>query len=144
MKIKGKFEQRYKRLLEYSENDDGSLEMTFRDDSSAITFMTVKFDLKNVHEMLHGISSVECDIELNGIENVGKKLEIDKFSFEIPEELKYDNDRRKKLYEMALEKFPDHLKEEGWEIKPYLGSQSSFTRNKEGKSLVNFTIKRYV
>ena len=142
--MKGKITQRYSRLI----NDDGSLTIELKDELSSKRFIKIKVSTENVFELLYGMSDVSCDFELTDVEKVGKILETDILRFELPEKIKtqrYNNDFdfNTEVLRCAKTILDIERPNEGWEIKPYLGSKNSFVQ-KDNKTFVNITIKRYI
>ena len=113
--------------------EDG-LRIEVKDPKSAQTFLKIKLDQQQTCEALSRIAYTECVMEANGLDRVGKKMEIDTMQFSIPE-------RDKDLaIEMAIDKCPD-----GWEVVPYFNSKDSFQYKNSSKNYqARCTIRRWV
>ena len=112
------------------------------DSDSGITFVRVKMTTAQFCGAIGRLAYSEC-VEMHvpdiGIKNIGKKLEIEKFVFELPENIDRYSDKNI-LAEMAQKQAP-----EGWIADSYFGSHDSFFTNREdGKKYARVTIRRWV
>jgi hypothetical protein len=124
-----------------SDGDD-YIKVSLEDEKSGITFAVANVPMKGFAECLTGLSYVDCEGEVMGLDNVGKTMESDKIEFEIY--CSGYGDERKDAAKKEVEKYlKKHLKGEGWESSNYFGSQDSFF-NKDGKQYAQTTIRRYV
>lgn len=48
---------------------------TVEDENSHITFLTLELTLENMMLALTNLGNIDCEFELRGLENIGKKLE---------------------------------------------------------------------
>ena len=106
-------------------NDIEKISITVRDVDAKIAFLEIEIDLDEFTRCITGLSMAECEMEVYGLQNVGKKREYMDIVFEMP-----DVDYNKKLetaIRLAREAAP-----EGWESSVYFGSQDSFF-TKDGK-----------
>ena len=107
-----------------------------RDSNAAITFAHIKLNPEQLARILSRQAHVDCEIELGGLEYIGKKKETGSIIFEIPEGVNKSDD--KKLKEIADSKLSD-----GWAADSYFRSQNSFSY-KEGKHFARAIIRRWV
>lgn len=110
------------------------------DRDSGITFARVKMTSEQFCGAIGRLAYSEC-VEMHvpdlGISEIGKKLETDGFSFELPEGWGIKADT-KKLLEIARAKMPA-----GWITNDTFQSQNSFF-TKDGKRHARCMIKRWV
>jgi len=107
------------------------------DSDSSTTFARVILTPKQLSQCLSRMAYVDCEIELLGIENVGKTMELKKHEFEIPKNIPY-SERKNVLAELIKETLPD-----GWVSDNYFSSQDTFF-TKDGKDMARTTIRRWV
>ena len=100
-------------------------------------FCRIKLTPEQTIQILSRIGSVKCELDINGIDRLGKKHENKMFEFEIPEELSTSS-KTNELQELAQSKLTD-----GWVAESYFSSQNSFF-NKSGVSYARCTIRRWV
>jgi len=81
--------------------------------------------------------AVECEIEVRGLEKIGKKHENKRFEFEIPRDLASSRN------ESELQKLAQSLLKDGWIAERYFSSQDSFFK-KDGVQYARCTIRRWV
>lgn len=110
------------------------------DADSGITFVKVKMTSEQFCGAIGRLAYSKC-LEIHipdlGISEIGKKLETDSFSFELPESWGIEADI-KKLLEIARAKIPV-----GWITNDTFQSQNSFF-TKDGKRYARCMIKRWV
>jgi len=119
-------------------NENGAT-IELKDSNSAISFARIKLNVKQLCAAMGRIAYTPCEVELFGLDKVGKKLGIDRLEFEIPQ--KWIQGKRisnAALNQLALKACP-----EGWEHDNRFGSQSSFF-SKDGKEYARVTIRRWV
>ena len=109
-----------------------------RDDNSRITFLEIEIDLAKFTECLTGLSEVDCNIKTRGLGKVGKTKEMKPFEFEMPEDKKWDNDRKVIAANLASKLAP-----EGWKPELYFNSQNSFF-DKDGKQYARTSLLRWI
>lgn len=120
-------------------NRDG-MEINLIDNDSGTQFAVINLNQEQTCAALSRQGYVECDIELGGLEKLGKKLENKQFEFEIPDTLTMMGDD--KLNEICLsELFNNNM--EDWTPDKYYRSQNSFF-NKDGKKYARVTIRRWI
>lgn len=117
-------------------HDGASLELY--DETSGIAFIRLKMNQEQICKMFSRLAYCDTEsAEVVGLNNVGKKQEIDKLEFELPENADYFNNQ-----EIALN-IVDSLCPEGWEADHYFGSRNSFF-DRDGKKFARCTIRRWV
>lgn len=128
MKIKGKATILFDR-------DDG-LRIELECDTSGITFAVANLDKDQTIAALSRQAMVDCELDLRGLERVGKTVEIDRIEFPMP-------------YHHYIEKKDVAAREavircsDGWTPDLYFGSQDSFFK-KDGHEWARTFIRRYV
>lgn len=115
----------------------GSEETTIElhDKKSGTLFCRATLTPEALSKCLSRTAYVECKVVVAGLDNLNKKLVVDKLEFEISKtsyEKKKDN-----AYDTALIACPP-----GWEVDNYFGSQTSFF-TKDGKNYARATIRKY-
>ncbi len=133
MSIKGELS-----IVRSSCNDGKKCIRIMVDDVEAnIEFLDIEVALDDFADCLTGLSLVKCDIDVRGLDKVGKRLETDDLIFEMPSRVKY-SERNQVAAELARESAPD-----GWEASDYFCAQDSFFE-KDGKSYARTSISRWV
>lgn len=112
------------------------INISIQDDCARIQFLDIEIDHDKFAQAITGLSSVECEMEFRGLENVGKVIEKQGIEFEVP-----DCEWRDR--EKIASKLADEMAPEGWVASHYFGSQGSFF-TKDGKSYARTTISRWV
>lgn len=129
-------------------NDDGmrKIKLSIKCTDSRIQFLTVYIDPHDFAMALTGLSDQEVMFELSKTDNIGKKKETKLLSITLTEEVLTTNNlspyHRDELASY-IKKNQEQWVEAGWELVPYLGSQNSFGRIKDGV-LLNVSQYRYV
>lgn len=109
------------------------------DGDSSTTFAEAKLTPEQLSQALSRLSMTKCEIELHGLDRIGKVHENSNFTFAITEEHRKD---RTLLYDACLLA----LKKEGmedWTPDNYWGRQSTFSK-KDGVTYATATIRRWV
>jgi len=115
--------------------EDTTIEVV--DANANTTFLKVILTPEELSMALSRQAYVPCEIEVAGLERVGKKHEHKNFEFEIPKELA-SSSKEKELQSLAQSQLTD-----GWIAEGYFSSQSSFFK-KDYKQFARCTIRRYV
>lgn len=115
-----------------------SIEVRIQDVASRIEFVSASIGMEEFAAALTGLSYVDCEAEVRGLESVGKTLETEELVFPLPISADYTN-RKKLAIGMLDEKTPD-----GWTADRYFGSQSSFFTDSSGVMHARTIIRRYV
>lgn len=113
------------------------VDITVKDDKANTAFLEIELTPDQFVACLSRLAYVECELEVNGMDRVGKTHENKSFEFEIPESLK----SRSKTDE--LRSFAQSQLSDGWIADNYFGSQNSFFE-KDGKRYARCIIRRYV
>lgn len=106
------------------------------DDDAGIEFVQVEVELAAFSDCLTGLADTDCEFEVRGLENVGKRIERETIEFLMPD-CEFGN-RKSVAKEEAMKVTP-----EGWTPKLYFGSQDSFFQ-REGKDYARTHIVRWV
>jgi hypothetical protein len=111
-----------------------------KDDKANTTFVKATLTPDQLSAALSRQVSIECDVEVHGLERVGKKHENKTLEFEIPKNLetsylKRDEDKLQKIAQSHLS--------DGWIAERYFGFQGSFF-TKDGKQYARCTIRRWI
>lgn len=121
--------------MSITRNNRNEIKVEVMDDSSRNRFVTVSMSAEDLTMMLTGLSMVEVNFEVKGLENVGKKRLSEKRS------VQYNGkEYNKKILQAWL---IENCQEEGWSLDPYLGSQSSIQYGKDFVSL-NYSVYKFV
>ena len=112
------------------------VEISVKDDLSRNRFVTVSMTLENFAHALMGLAEVDCKHELRKPEIVGKKKEVEKLEFEMPQGTL--SNRKSIAAAIANREMP-----EGWELWDNFSSQNSFF-TKDGVEMARCSIVRYV
>lgn len=107
------------------------------DADASIKFLSIQLTPEQLSSALSRLSQVPCVIDLHGIDKIGKKMEHEKFAFEIPKEIS-NSKHTDKLHEIAQSLLTD-----GWIAEHYFACQDTFFE-KDGKQYARCTIRRWV
>ena len=110
------------------------------DNNANTRFLNIKLTPEQLSMCLSRQACVPCEIELRGIEKLGKMHENESFVFEIPEELyQYGvENKEERLRVLAQTKLTN-----GWIAEGYFRSQNSFFA-KDGKHYARCIIRRWI
>lgn len=129
MKLKGK--------ITFLINRDQST-IQIMDVESGAQFLEIKLTPENLVAILSRQGHIDCDLEVRGLEKLGKKQEISNIEFKIPEGFsEYDVDRKK------LGEYAQSLLTDGWIAEWYFNSQNSFF-TKDGVKFARCTTRRWI
>jgi len=122
-------------------NDKG-ITIEVEDYDSNITFLTIELTTEEFCQAALGrLASMRCELNVNGLEHVGKHMELDTLEFEMPSNM-LNVYEPKVLRATAIER-ANEICPAGWVPDTYFGSQGSFSR-KGGKLFAKTTIRRWV
>lgn len=124
-----------------STREGDRVNITLTDEISGVQFFDGMMSLEEFALAVTGLDCRPIEAEIRGTEYIGKKYVFERRSVELPEQFQTSYYSKRGELEEWMEA---NLQEEGWLLSTYLGSQGSFTRNKEGKQLVNYTVSKYV
>lgn len=134
MKIKG-------RITILCSKDGARIEIN--DENANVQFLQIQLSAEQFMACISRLSMVPCELEIQGMEKVGKQHENKKFEFELPDwyiKLPYRNreENHRQLAQVAQNQLTD-----GWVADDYFGSQDSFFK-KEDKEWARVTIRRWL
>jgi hypothetical protein len=123
------------------------VKIELRDKNATIQFATITLTPEMFTGAVGRSGRSECEIELSGLDKVGKVHENRSFEFEIPSDVRWvskEAGRNGMVNQKALRALEDNgLAAEGWEPDNYYGSQDSFfTEN--GKHFARCVIRRWI
>ena len=120
-----------------------SVEIQLMDRDASVTFATVTLTPEQFCTALGRLAHMGCDIDIVGLEKVGKKMEYKSCVFELPDGY---TKNYKSSYDDTLRDFAQNeldLENEGWIADSFFGSQNSFFE-KDGKKYARCTVRRWV
>lgn len=126
---------------------DGYVALEVEDLKSDIEFLRVKIDYETWGKLIAGNSSHKVNLEVMGLENLGKKRQTVKATIYIDTSLfdtitKGEWDKRQ---ERIADWIDAHHSVDGWINSRYYGSRDSTVGDyKTGKTAINFTRTRWV
>jgi len=112
------------------------MRIELHDNEASTTFAVVTLSPKQLSQALGRLGYTECKIEVANLDIVGKKMEHEKFEFEVPKDPSWRN--KDLVRQTALRACP-----EGWKPDLSFSSQGSFFK-KDGKDYARTTIRRWV
>lgn len=115
---------------------DDSVRIGITDDASGIDFVEAIMTKEAFASALFGLAYVPVNIDVIGLEHVGKKRIYEKRTVVCPLDGWADRETLRKWLE-------DNCEEEGWILDSYLGSQSSISY-KNGKTVLHYGVTKYV
>jgi len=110
------------------------IKISIRDENACVGFVEVNMGLANFAKAVTSLQ-VPCEIEVRGLEKVGKKHEHKTFEFKIADTIHDRNENAIKEIKKICPK--------GWEPDLYFSSQNSFFY-KDGEYFARTTIRRWV
>jgi len=117
-------------------NRDGTT-IEVEDENANARFLKITLTPEQLSAALSRQMAVECEIEVRGLEKIGKKHENKRFEFEIPSDLASSRN------DLELQKLAQSLLNDGWIAEGYFSSQDSFFK-KDGVQYARCTIRRWV
>ena len=118
-----------------SRSSDDKVRICLTDAASGIEFAEVAMELEAYAQAITGLSYVEGDLEVRGLEWVGKRRITEKREVVCP--LKsYDRNELSKWLR-------DNAQEDGWLVSSYLGSQNAIHQTPQG-TLLRYSVTKYV
>lgn len=118
-------------------DSDDYISIALEDEDARITFVEVNLDLAGFALALTGSSTVYCDIDVDGLENVGKLKEQIEAVFALPEGTDYSNERATAL--SMIDEIDD-----GWDYSTDLYSPDSFYSDRSGRRRFKTIATRWV
>lgn len=121
-----------------------STSIEVKDSVSGITFLSVTLTPQQLSSALSRLSYTDCEVEVYGLDKLGKTQEVENFEFEMPNDLDRWKgiDFDKKIKMICFAALID-AKKEDWESDNYYRSQNSFF-DKDGKKFARVTIRRWI
>ena len=121
----------------HSSDGDDTIHITLVDGLASIEFAEVSLTPEQFALAITGLGRIVCDMEVRGLDRVGKKMEHDSLEFPLGVE-SYAKNAKKVAIKKAHEACP-----EGWIPDTYFGSQDSFFY-RDGETWARCTIRRWV
>lgn len=118
----------------YGDNRE-KINIVVRDQASRLKFLSIEIDYADFAKCITGLSEVDCELEVSGLENVGKKRITEQRSVICP----IKSYEKRVLRDWLI----NNKQEDGYILDPYLGSQSSILMCDEG-TLLNYRVIKYV
>lgn len=115
-------------------NDGSYIEIRLIDVNSRARFFEGRMSLEDFAECLTGLSNRPISGEVRGLENVGKLRVVERRVAECP----FSSCSREEMSAWLIA----NKQEEGWQLDPYLGSQSSMSHGKD-KTILRYSVYRY-
>lgn len=106
------------------------------DESSGIRFLEIKLTPEQLSRALSREALIPCEIDVRGLDKIGKKLEVDFREFEI-------GTPANKIAKDKLTEFIQGQLQDGWIVSDTFTSKGSFF-DKNGVSYVRATLRRWV
>ncbi len=116
--------------------DRRKIKIIVQDTDAEIKFLEIEMDLCKFVECITGLPSVDCDMELKNIQNLGKQKERKTIEFQLPKEKYLLKDEE--IIEIAKKHVP-----EGWTCDMYFDSKGSFF-TKDDKRFARTDIVRWI
>lgn len=113
----------------------GRVHLRIKDVASGVEFAIVSMTVENFGNAVTGFACQEGDLEVRGLQWVGKTCVTEPRSIECP----LDTHSRERLAQWLQA----NAQEDGWLLSTYLGSQSSIVR-KNGVTTLNYHVTKYV
>lgn len=132
MKINGKLT-----ISRWHSSDRDTIHITFVDEDACIEFAEATLTPEQFALAITGTGHTDCDMEVRGLDRVGKKMEHDSLEFPLGV-TSYDKNAKEVAAKKSREACP-----EGWKLDAYFGSQGSFFQ-RDGETWARCTIRRWV
>ena len=109
------------------------------DEDAAVEFVEAELTLEQYALAITGLGRVECDVEVRGLDKVGKRMELDTLIFPLKiADDDYGTGRKAHATKRAKEACPA-----GWVPDCYFNSQGSFFQ-RDGETWARCSIRRWV
>lgn len=121
-----------------------STHIEVRDRNANTTFLRIEIDPNQLSALLSKQGNVKCELDIRGLDSIGKNHEHETFEFILPKwfERTYDYDLVDEQDKLLME-YANRLLTDGWEADSYFGSRDSFFK-KDGENWARVTIRRGV
>ncbi len=112
------------------------------DEDAYVTFASVTLTPEQLSEALSRLANTECELELKGLDKLGKKMEHKQFVFEVPGQQSSWQLRNFEELTGVAQSILDN-ENEGWICEGYFGARDSFFE-KDGKKYARCIVRRWV
>lgn len=123
--------------------DGRGVTIEVKDESSGIRFLKINLSAEQFMAGLGRLANVECDMDVCGLDLIGKTRETGKHEFKIPAELYNRRYKEQGYFNKTVQELAQSQLNDGWIADSYFGSQSSFFK-KDGEQWARVTIRRWV
>jgi len=113
------------------------------DESSGIRFLKINLSAEQFMTCFGRLANVECDIDVRGLDLIGKTRETGKHEFKIPAELYNRRYKERDYFDKTAQELAQSQLTDGWIADSYFGSHGSFFQ-KDGEQWARVTIRRWV
>lgn len=120
--------------LTISRNSSDTVCISIEDCESHVEFATVKLTVENFGYAITGLARQDVDIEVMGLDSVGKKRITETREVIYPIK-SYDRTQMENWIK-------ENCQEDGWEINSYLGSQKSI-QYKDDHTILRYSVIKY-
>lgn len=124
-----------KAKVSISRDSSDRVNIRIQDCASRIQFVELSLSVEDYGYLITGLSNQEAEMEVRGLENVGKRSVTEPRVILCP----VKSYSKEVLQQWLL----DYAQEEGWTIDTYLGSQGSITHKEDGV-LLSYRVYKYV
>jgi len=125
-----------------SNREEDIIRVSIRDETSSTNFTEIQLSLADFALCVTGLSCMKGEGSVRNLDRVGKRMEMEHISFEIPDCL---YEERKEVAKKHGDKYlvDKGLSRSGWIVSDSFNSQNSFY-NKDDKHYARATIRRWV
>ena len=121
--------------LTISRDSRNTVRITIMDRASGTRFVELHMTPNDFAMALTGLSHVDGDLAVRGLDTVGKELVIEKRAIDCP----LDTFDKKELTDWLVQ----NAQEDGWIVDTYLDSQNSVGRH-NGRTILNYSVRKYI
>lgn len=118
--------------------DKDGARIEIRDRDASVLFVEINLSSQQFCQALGRLAHVKCNLNVSGLNKVGKKHENKTFEFELPKNMELWGTDKKIIADYA-----ETITPEGWKNDRYFNSRDSFF-TKDGKDWARCTIRRWV
>lgn len=122
--------------ISISRTSSDVIKIELRDPRAVVRFAQIEMTPHQFAMAITGLSAIEVDSELQGLEKVGK-VRVHEARSKLCTDPMCNYDRRKQEKWLLI-----NAQEESWELDTYLGSQDSISHTPEGPVL-NYSVSRW-
>jgi hypothetical protein len=135
MKLKGKLT-----IARTHGGDGDSIHISIVDEDAAVEFVEAELTLGQFALAITGLGRVECEVEVRGLDKVGKRLELDAIEFPLQMAAGYANSTTRREHATARAKKLCH---DGWIPDCSFSSQGSFFQ-RDCETWARCNVRRWV